>query len=356
MNRKSPRFSIIIPACEVAPYAAETIASVKTQGFTDFECLVMNEKSRDRTAEVLAEAIDGDPRFHIYQLPVSGSASVSRNLGIQYARGDYLFFLDGDDRMPPDALERISAFAAQYGDPDLIIGEYRVLRMEKNGDLIPQPEAPEAGIDSTPIPGWRLLARMLHDGSYRSATWRNVYRREFLVASGLRQTPGRRHQDDEWTPQVYNAAGTAMASGIQWYIYLKREGSVTTKASERSVDDAADNLSSVFRFWRTNALPAPLKREIAHWHFYAVFRFFSPAWSRLFNRRHRMDALRRVLLKDGNLWTAWAMIFYAHRADRLFFIAMLTALFVPGTAGAAEYLHRKIYRALPVKTAGKGGR
>ncbi len=339
---KKPFFTIAIPACNVAKYVQKTLESIKRQEFDNFECLIVNETSTDATAAVIRETVGGDPRFIMTELPVSGSASVSRNYGIEHAHGEYLLFVDGDDWLEPDALKKLNDFIAGADFPDLVVAEYRVWR-ESEAPPTPMNESKPA-VDSTVRPGWRMLADLLAAGAYRPATWRNCYRTTFLQQSKLRQIPGRRHQDDEWTPQVYYAAKTAASSGIVYYNYLKRGGSITTKASERSVVDVADNLASGCRFWRSAKFPPPLAKEYAHWQIYAFLRFFSPNW-KMFPWSLRLRELRRMLKADGNLKTMLAMSRHARRGDRTVFHAALIALLLPPLAPLAERLHERVYHS-----------
>ena len=117
---RNTEFSIIIIACDVEPYIEQCIASVRRQTLPDFEAVVGIEVSADGTGEAALRAVGGDVRFRIVDLPRSGSASCVRNYGIRHATGEYLFFLDGDDWLAPDALEQFHAALARYGQADLI--------------------------------------------------------------------------------------------------------------------------------------------------------------------------------------------------------------------------------------------
>lgn len=89
-----PKVSVIIPVYNVEKYIAETISSVLAQTFTDFEAIVVDDESKDRSI-VICENI-GDPRIKIVRQQNRGLAG-ARNTGIRYAQGEYLAFLDSDD-------------------------------------------------------------------------------------------------------------------------------------------------------------------------------------------------------------------------------------------------------------------
>ena len=91
-----PFFSIIIPTYNRASLIAQTIASVQSQIFTDWECIVVDDGSVDNTRNVIKNITDKDSRIrYIYQN--NAERSVARNNGIENSTGDYICFLDSDD-------------------------------------------------------------------------------------------------------------------------------------------------------------------------------------------------------------------------------------------------------------------
>ncbi len=112
-----PFFSIIIPAYNRADFLPETLASVQAQTFTDWECIVVDDGSTDHTATVMQKLCADDPRIrYIYQQNAERSAA--RNNGIAHARGQYICFLDSDDRYLPSCLEDWHAFWQSLGFPE----------------------------------------------------------------------------------------------------------------------------------------------------------------------------------------------------------------------------------------------
>jgi len=98
-----PQVSIIIPAFQVAPFIAETLASVMAQRWNDWEAILVNDGSPDTPA---LEAAIRPFRDRIrYLTQANQGAAEARNTGIAAAQGDWLAFLDGDDRWDPDYLE-----------------------------------------------------------------------------------------------------------------------------------------------------------------------------------------------------------------------------------------------------------
>ena len=105
-HNMTPFFSIIVPCCDVEPYVRECLDSVLNQPFTDWECIIGVETSKDKTEEIVREYAAKDSRFRIFTGPRTGSCSASRNTGIDMATGEYIIFLDGDDTIVEGSLQR----------------------------------------------------------------------------------------------------------------------------------------------------------------------------------------------------------------------------------------------------------
>lgn len=102
----TPLVTVITPAYNVAAYIGEAVDSVLAQRFGDFEYLIIDDGSADDTAAVVARR--SDPRMRLVSAPHGGLAS-ARNIGMDMARGQFIAFLDGDDRWHPDFLQRLLA-------------------------------------------------------------------------------------------------------------------------------------------------------------------------------------------------------------------------------------------------------
>lgn len=102
----APAVSVLIPAHDVAGFVGDALDSVLAQSFADWEAVVVDDGSRDATAEVAAAR--RDPRIRVLRQPQSG-VSAARNRAMAEARGEAILFLDADDWLAPDALLRLAA-------------------------------------------------------------------------------------------------------------------------------------------------------------------------------------------------------------------------------------------------------
>ena len=102
MTCSAPEVSVVIPAYNASGTILDAINSVLTQTIEDFELLVVNDGSSDRTAEIVRDV--PDPRVHLLDR-CNGGASAARNTGIEHATGYWVAFLDADDVWLPRKLE-----------------------------------------------------------------------------------------------------------------------------------------------------------------------------------------------------------------------------------------------------------
>ena len=89
-----PLISVIIPVYNGEITIKETIDSVLTQTFLDFELIVINDGSQDLTLKIVSSILD--PRLKVFSYPNAGLAA-TRNRGISHASGEYISFIDADD-------------------------------------------------------------------------------------------------------------------------------------------------------------------------------------------------------------------------------------------------------------------
>jgi len=97
--------TIIIPVYNGAAFIAETVASVKGQTYPEWECIIVDDGSTDDTAAVVQQCIGSDERFRYIRQQNKG-LSGARNTGLEHASGDLIQFLDGDDVLLPEKLEK----------------------------------------------------------------------------------------------------------------------------------------------------------------------------------------------------------------------------------------------------------
>ena len=104
----NPTTTIIIPSYNRAGLISETLDSVLSQTYQNWECIIVDDGSTDDTETVIKRYIDSDSRFHFYKRPskMLKGANSCRNFGFSKSKGEFIKFLDSDDLLTPDCLEK----------------------------------------------------------------------------------------------------------------------------------------------------------------------------------------------------------------------------------------------------------
>ena len=106
--------SVIIPVYNAEKWLTEALESLQGQTYGDFEAILVDDGSTDRSAAICRNFCNKDARFRLISQPNSGVSS-ARNRGIDSANGEWIAFMDSDDIMPPDALEVMISHALKSG-------------------------------------------------------------------------------------------------------------------------------------------------------------------------------------------------------------------------------------------------
>ena len=119
-----PFFSIVIPVYNVAPYLCECLDSVQAQTFGNWEALCVDDGSTDASASILDKYAAKDARFRVVHQANAG-VSAARNAALDRAEGEWLCFLDADDRVECNWLHDIAEGARHHPEADWIRTSYR---------------------------------------------------------------------------------------------------------------------------------------------------------------------------------------------------------------------------------------
>ena len=125
------RFSVIIPLYNKAPYVAKAIQSVLAQTFADYELLIVDDGSKDESAQKAAQIIDGHDNCRLIKQENAG-VSVARNNGVAASQGEYLCFLDADDWWAPTFLEAMSNFIEEFQYAGIYGTNYTIVNETKH--------------------------------------------------------------------------------------------------------------------------------------------------------------------------------------------------------------------------------
>ena len=179
----APKVSVIIPIYNVEGYVSKCLESLLNQTFGDFEVLCIDDASPDGSAGVVREFQQKDPRIRLLQQEHAG-VSAARNLGLANARGEYIAFVDGDDWLAADALEKLVT-AAESKNADMVVSSAEVHfenpqpeDSRRNASLVRALTVSESLMEGDP---WDLLSR---PGSW-PFLWNKLIRRSLIAENAI---------------------------------------------------------------------------------------------------------------------------------------------------------------------------
>ncbi|MBX0313375.1 bifunctional glycosyltransferase family 2 protein/CDP-glycerol:glycerophosphate glycerophosphotransferase [Planococcus glaciei] len=190
---RPPRLSVVVIAFNNELYIEEALESLDEQSYKDFEVVVVNDFSSDRTGELIDRFVEGRSKFKAVHLQEnSGGCSTPRNTGISHTTGEYIMFLDGDDWYTIDACEKMVE-AIERTDSDFVAGQ--VIRTN-NYEIWYHKQIYSRERINFNI---REFTYMLFD----SLSVNKIYKRSFLDRHGLRFPEGIHYEDVVFTGKAY---------------------------------------------------------------------------------------------------------------------------------------------------------
>lgn len=122
---QNPKISIIVPVYKAEKYLRQCLDSILEQTFEDWECILVDDGSPDNSGSICEGYAKNDPRFRVIHKE-NGGVSTARNEGLKQTNGEWVYFIDSDDTLYPDALY---TFSTMIGDSvDAIMAGYIVLQ------------------------------------------------------------------------------------------------------------------------------------------------------------------------------------------------------------------------------------
>ena len=142
MNEKyNPLVSVVMPCYNASLFIAESIESVISQSYQNWELLVIDDCSKDNSVEIIQGYQVKDNRIKLIRNIIpSGSPAEPRNIGIEHSQGEFIAFLDSDDIWTSDKLKsQLAKF--QEGSYDIVYTNYEVMREDgfRTGKIIKEP-------------------------------------------------------------------------------------------------------------------------------------------------------------------------------------------------------------------------
>ena len=225
-----PRVSVVIPVYKVEKYLPACLDSVLSQSLQDIEVICIDDASPDRCPELLDEYARRDARVRVLHLPENHQQGYGRNRGTEMAKGKYVYFLDSDDMITPEAMEELYNLAERdqldciYFDSQVI---YENKELEKKN--VTYTTGRRGKYENRVYSGRELYELFIEQNDWNCYVQRTFWRREFLLDNEVFSPEHTEHEDE-----FFSFKGALLAQRVRYiakdyFIRRYRDDSVMTR-------------------------------------------------------------------------------------------------------------------------------
>jgi CDP-glycerol glycerophosphotransferase len=260
--------SIVLPVYRVQGYLRQCLDSMLEQSYEDFEIVAVDDCSPDRSGEILAEYAARDPRVRVITAPANLGLGRARNLGLEHAAGEYVWFVDSDDWLAVGALAAVARRLRETDADLLIVGWDRVhwdgpVEVGSAKQMLGQAPA------TFTVDQWPAVLDVLH------VAWNKVVRRDLLGRLGFTFETGW-YEDVSFTfPLLLAAERISALPRTCMHYRQRRTGAITRTVGDRHFE-VFDHWEHAFALVDAYATPSDeirgrlFRRMI--WHYLQVLR------------------------------------------------------------------------------------
>jgi len=238
----NPLVSIIIPTYNRAHLIGETLDSVLAQTYTNWECIIVDDGSKDNTDEVVGEYLEKDKRFKYYHRPDEHlpGGNGARNYGFMMSKGEYVNWFDSDDLMLPIKIEsQINEF--KKSNLDMItcfaLGFYDNIRKENTFEYFKPKKL------KSEVPSFDLL-----NGNLNFSTPGPLWRREFLENKELFDERLKKSQEADFNFRI--SIDGLNFKFIEKPMYKVRRNQIETNIKGKRLTSDLNFITSIFLYYK----------------------------------------------------------------------------------------------------------
>ena len=313
--------SVIVPVFNVGKYLPCCIESVLNQSFQAFELILIDDGSTDGCSGVCDSYARKDRRVRVFHKE-NGGVSSARNIGLDNACGEWVFFLDSDDLLPNRALEILAARIA--GDVDMVYGAIR--KFDENGDSVETINVIQEGeisveetLDAFIVPNHR-------SGDWHRYLFNRIYRMSTINKFSLRFFTDIHYKEDGLFVAQYLCRCENKVVCIPDIVYLYRQtaggamGSLAKKYNERLLTNV-DSHGIIYRELKKRGVNKDLlQRELNE--IFGNFDWICRVMKRsgAYNSKNKSLLLKRVIKNAGPVSTFYHLVVlrYGRKIKRKF--------------------------------------
>lgn len=230
-----PAITVIVASYNCESYVGECLESVRAQTLRDFECIVVDDASTDATVGAARAAIAGDARFQVIQRTENGGPGAARNVALDCARGTYVMYVDSDDCLVPQALERIVGRMREQQLDELYFSAKSFFDEVSVVKVLDEDFAGREPFEDVAT-GRELFTFFSDRNQYYAQGALRAVRRQLLDDAAIRFPEGIIHEDVLFGFRIVVASQRSSFLNEQLYLRRQRAGSIMG-ASRRTVEN-----------------------------------------------------------------------------------------------------------------------
>jgi glycosyltransferase involved in cell wall biosynthesis len=213
----NPAISIIVPVYNVEPYLKDCINSILNQTFRNIEIILVNDGSTDNSGLICDDYSNSNSKIKVIHKKHEGVSS-SRNSGVAAAQGEYIGFVDGDDRIDPNMYMKLYTLCKKTGS-DISICK---LGREISGKIINiDNQSFQKRLNHT-----EAMKELFKGHLYRFSLCNKLFKK--VCFENIQFPEGRIHEDLSTTYKLFSNSNKAIYTNYLGYIYVKRNNSILT--------------------------------------------------------------------------------------------------------------------------------
>lgn len=215
--------SIIVPVYQVEKYIRQCVDSILAQTFTDFELILVDDGSKDKSGQICDEYARMDKRVKVIHKE-NGGLSDARNKGMDQASGNYFMFVDSDDYIAPTMIECLYKSILNENADIAACNYLYYFENDRKKNFA-------TNIKSEVLSGAEIFYNRKNERNYGiwTVAWNKLYKRE--VFGNIRFRLGKYHEDEFWANDIYQMDITVIMIPECLYYYRQRDNSIMGKKS-----------------------------------------------------------------------------------------------------------------------------
>ena len=226
------KVSIIIPVYNVAPYIEDCLRSVMRQTYKGaMECIIVDDCGADDSMAIVERMVslyEGAICFVILHHTHNRGLSAARNTGTEAAKGDYIYYLDSDDEITDDCIEKLLAKISEYPDLEMVQGNGLTILSKKNVKIQYKKRINSHATNNDEV------RKCFHQLGHRTlAVWNKLIRRDFIINNNLLCKEGVVSEDILWSFLLIKYLNRAYFIDDVTYHYRMRSDSIVVSTPRR---------------------------------------------------------------------------------------------------------------------------